>query len=384
MKRITLTVALILAAAPAESREPFPQYGNDLDCPHCAPMEFDRLVALLGDDALRDIMCRLSSQRFTPGRLSSALGMPEGQVLRRVKTLQSWGLVRLLRRDSATTIVEPLPGDGGRTLRRWAFKYCPLGDECGSPTGDVDPIRDDVYPVRVAAHGPGGVANNLDSESDHEAARKRMVAEIDEEVLHTFVYTGRQTLSDRVRDAMLKTPRHEFVPPELRHLAYENHALPMAGGQKMPPPFIVALMTDVLDLEPNDVVLEVGTGSGYQAAILSSLARTVQSIELLEILFTQVTDRLARLGYQNVETRHGNGNQGWPDNGRFNAILSTAAAEKIPEPLLRQLAPGGRMVTVVDGEGDVKNITLVTKALDGSISERKVLSVRHVPLAGKS
>ena len=377
MKRVTIAVALILAAAPAAGTEPFPRYGNDLDCPHCAPMEFDRLVALLGDDALRDIMCRLSSQGFTPGKLSSALGMPEGQVMRRVKTLQRWGLVRLVRHDSATTIAEPLPGDGARTLRRWAVKYCPTGDECGRPTNELEREMDDVYRVRVASNEPAG--GNLEFNTDYDAARQRMVEEIEEEMLINFVYTGRQTLSDRVRETFLNTPRHEFVPPGLRHRAYENHALPMAGGQKMPPPFIVALMTEVLDLEPNDVVLEVGTGSGYQTAILSSLAKSVHTIEIFEVLFNEVTERLKRLGFQNVETRHANGNQGWPEKGTFNAIISTAAAPRIPEPLLQQLAPGGRMVTVVDGKEDVKQIVLVEKAMDGSITKHDLLAVRHVP-----
>ena len=383
MKHVTIVVTLFLAAAQAECAEPYPRYGNDLDCPHCAPMEFDRLVALLGDDALRDIVCRLSSQGFTPGKLSAALGMPEGQVMRRVKTLQGWGLVRLVRHDSATTIAEPLPGEGARTLRRWAVKYCPTGDECGSPNGVSAPERDDVYPVRVAGNEPQGVGDSLDPNTDFDDARRRMVEEIEEEILHTFVYTGRQTLSDRVRDALLKTPRHEFVPPGLRHRAYENHALPMAGGQKMPPPFIVALMTEVLELEPNDVVLEVGTGSGYQTAILSNLVRTVRSIEIHEVLFNEVTERLKRLGFQNVQTRHADGNLGWPGNGAYNAIISTAAAARIPDSLLKQLAPGGRMVTVVDGKDGVKNIMYVEKAMDGRITERNLLSVRHVPLAGK-
>ena len=203
------------------------------------------------------------------------------------------------------------------------------------------PERDDVYPVRVAGNEPQGVGDSLDPNTDFDDARRRMVEEIEEEILHTFVYTGRQTLSDRVRDALLKTPRHEFVPPGLRHRAYENHALPMAGGQKMPPPFIVALMTEVLELEPNDVVLEVGTGSGYQTAILSNLVRTVRSIEIHEVLFNEVTERLKRLGFQNVQTRHADGNLGWPGNGAYNAIISTAAAARIPDSLLKQLAPGG-------------------------------------------
>ncbi len=388
MKRVTIAVALILTAAPAEASEPFPRYGNDLDCRHCAPMEFDRLAAMLGDEALRDLMCRLSSQRFTPGRLSSALGMPEGQVLRRVKTLQGWGLVRMVRYDSATTIVEPLPGDGARTLRRWAVKYCPLGDECGRPAGDADrddvyANRDDVYEVRVASKEALSAGNNLVFNPDYSSARERMVAEIEDDMLATSVFTGRQTMSDGVRNAISKTPRHEFVLPELRHRAYENQALPIAGGQRMPPPFIVALMTEVLDLEPNEVVLEIGTGSGYQTAILSRLVSRVHSIEIVEILYIEATERLKRLGFLNVEPRAADGFRGWTEKGLFDAIIVTTAMDRIPETLLRQLVPGGRMVGVVNGTADLKQIVLVKKAMDGSISKRNLLSVRHVPLTGK-
>ena len=126
MKRITMIVVLLLTAVPTEATQSLPRYGYDAGCSKCVPMEFDRLVSVLWDEALRGIICRLSSQRFTPASLSSALGMPEGQVLRRIKTLQGWGLVRMVRRDSATMIGEPLPGDGSQILRRWALKYLSL------------------------------------------------------------------------------------------------------------------------------------------------------------------------------------------------------------------------------------------------------------------
>ncbi len=134
MRHLAIAVALILAAVPAEGAESF----SRSDCGYCAPMEFDRLVALLGDEALRDMACRLSSERYTPATLSSALGLPEGQVWRRIRTLQGWGLVRMVRHDSATTIVEPLPGDGAGTLRRWAHKYCPQGDSCGTASTETN------------------------------------------------------------------------------------------------------------------------------------------------------------------------------------------------------------------------------------------------------
>ena len=132
MRILTIAFALLFSALPAKSDEPLPRYGNDGDCWYCAPMEIDRLAALVSDDALRDMVCRLSSERYTPSRLSLATGLPEGQVLRHLNTLRGWGLVRMVRRDSATTIVEPLPGDGAKTLRRWASRYCGTGEECGT------------------------------------------------------------------------------------------------------------------------------------------------------------------------------------------------------------------------------------------------------------
>ena len=133
MKRLALAAALLLAAPPVSGAEPLPRFGDGFTTTYGVAHEFDRLVALLGDDALRDLVCRLSHERYTPGRLSSALGLPEGQVLRRLNTLHGWGLVRLVRHDSARTIVEPLPGGGEATLKRWADKYCAVGDACGRP-----------------------------------------------------------------------------------------------------------------------------------------------------------------------------------------------------------------------------------------------------------
>ena len=138
MKQLALALALLTAATSAA--EAGPNRIFDQECPHCLPMEIDRLAALLGDDVLRDLVCRLSSQRFTPARLSTALGIPEGQVLRRIHTLRGWGLVRLARYDSATTIVEPRPGTGGQTLRRWATRYCPSGDACGTPAAAPEEV----------------------------------------------------------------------------------------------------------------------------------------------------------------------------------------------------------------------------------------------------
>lgn len=136
LKPFVIAVALVIGGSHADGQETAPGLGGDNSSTFGVAREFDKLVNLLGDDVLRDMVCRLSYERFTPGRLSSALGMPEGQILRRINTLKGWGLIRLVRRDSATTIVEPLPGDGARTLRRWAHKYCAEGEACGEPGGE--------------------------------------------------------------------------------------------------------------------------------------------------------------------------------------------------------------------------------------------------------
>lgn len=168
MKFVTVVFALLFSASLARGDEPLPHYANDVDCWYCAPMEIDRLAALVGDDALRDMVCRLSSERFTPSRLGLATGLPEGQVLQRINTLRSWGLVRMVRRDSATTIVEPLPGDGARTLRRWASRYCSNGDECGTQAANTSNEQnrrakrsDRVGTASSQASGGVGLKGNL-------------------------------------------------------------------------------------------------------------------------------------------------------------------------------------------------------------------------------
>ena len=157
MKRLAFMIACLFAALSASGEEPLPRYGNELDCGVCSVMEIDRLTALLGDEALRELVCRLSSERYTLRTLSSALGMPQGQVLRRINTLRGWGLVRMVRLDSANTIVEPIPGGGEQTLRRWAYKYCPQGDACGIPGANVEETR----PTEKALGG--GVASSFAS-----------------------------------------------------------------------------------------------------------------------------------------------------------------------------------------------------------------------------
>ena len=196
---------------------------------------------------------------------------------------------------------------------------------------------------------------------------------------------GRDHLSESVAVAMATVPRHEFVPEELRGNAYANHPLPIGHGQTISQPTIVALMTDLLALGPEDHVLEVGTGSGYQAAVLSEIVTRGQvfTIEIVSELARTARKRLANLGYRNVVVHSGDGYLGLPENAPFEGIMVTAAADEIPAPLLEQLKPGGRLVMPVGGQGETQWLTLVSKDLEGEIDRRVVLPVRFVPLTGE-
>ena len=194
---------------------------------------------------------------------------------------------------------------------------------------------------------------------------------------------GKTGFSGRVLDALNEVPRHEFVPKSELREAYDNHPLPIGHGQTISQPYIVALMTDLVDPEPGDVVLEIGTGSGYQAAVLAGLVEKVYSIEIIEPLADQAKARLARLGYGNVETRLGDGYFGWEEHAPFDAIVVTAAASHVPPPLIEQLKPGGRMVIPVGGRFQVQYLLLVEKAAAGEIVTRQITAVRFVPLTGK-
>ena len=186
-------------------------------------------------------------------------------------------------------------------------------------------------------------------------------------------------LDPRVLDALRRTPRHLFVPAEVREAAYTDSPLPIGHGATISQPFIVAVMTHVAQPEPGDVVLEVGTGTGYQAAVLSPLVRQVYTVEIVAPLASSAADRLKRLGYGNVTVRAGDGYAGWPAHAPFDAILVTAGATHVPEPLVRQLKPGGRMVIPVGPRGD-QRLTLVEKDARGRVSRRTLFKVRFVPL----
>lgn len=192
-----------------------------------------------------------------------------------------------------------------------------------------------------------------------------------------------RTLDARVLAAMREVPRHAFVPQELRRHAYDDRPLPIGHDATISQPYIVALMTDLLEADKHHKVLEVGTGSGYQAAILSRLVREVRSIEIVAPLAERAARDLAAMGYSNVAVRAGDGYAGWPDAAPFDRIIVTAAAPHIPQPLFRQLRPGGRMVIPV-ARGDGEQLMLVTKSARGRIQARAIIPVRFVPLTRSS
>ena len=196
----------------------------------------------------------------------------------------------------------------------------------------------------------------------------------------TRAETGLARMSPAVRAALGKVERHRLVPAAQAFAAYRNHPLPIGAGQTISQPYIVALSTDLMQVDSGSVVLDVGTGSGYQAAVLAEIAARVYSIELVESLGRSAARRLEELGYGNVEVRIGDGYKGWPEKAPFDAIVVTAAAPEVPKALAEQLKPGGRLVIPVGGEGAMQYLKVLTKRADGGLDERRVLPVRFVPL----
>lgn len=212
-----------------------------------------------------------------------------------------------------------------------------------------------------------------------DSMHRQMVAEIAAEANLTASHTGRASFDERVMEVMGKVRRHEFVPVELKAYGYLNTPLPVGFGKTISQPFIVALMTDLLAPSPDDVVLEIGAGVGYQAAILAELARQVYSVEIIEELAQGAERRLQRLGYHNVEIRVANGYYGWPQHAPYDKVIVTAAPDLIPAPLINQLKPGGRMV-IPTGIPDKQQLVLVEKAAGGGITTRDILPVRFSEL----
>jgi len=215
---------------------------------------------------------------------------------------------------------------------------------------------------------------------DYAAQRARMVAEVEAMMAETRGMTGLAALSPRVRAALGKVERHRLVPEPQRALAYRNHPLPIGQGQTISQPYIVALSTDLIAPEPQHVVLEIGTGSGYQAAVLAEIVQRVYSIELLEPLAVTATKALKELQYKNIEIKVGDGYKGWPEKAPFDAIVVTAAAPRVPEALLAQLKPGGRMVIPVGASREEQELLLIVKSAAGKIEQKNILPVRFVPL----
>jgi protein-L-isoaspartate(D-aspartate) O-methyltransferase len=218
------------------------------------------------------------------------------------------------------------------------------------------------------------------AELDYAARRAELVREVERNVRATRAYTDRPELDQQVMAALAAVPRHEFVPVELRDVAYLNRPLPIGQGQTISQPYIVALMTDLADIDESSVVLEVGTGSGYQAAVLAEIVEHVYTIEIVEPLGRRAAETLERLGYDNVTVRIGDGYLGWPEAAPFDAIIVTAAPEQIPKPLIEQLAAGGRLVVPVGAQGHAQTLQRLEKDSAGGLRIDDVLPVMFVPL----
>jgi protein-L-isoaspartate(D-aspartate) O-methyltransferase len=224
------------------------------------------------------------------------------------------------------------------------------------------------------AQQPTGAPSNYDSLRD--AMVRRDIA--------TGVFGRTPVRDEAVLRAMRTVPRHEFVPDDVRPYAYADSPLPIGHDQTISQPFIVATMTEALQVNEDDVVLEVGTGSGYQAAVLAEIVKQVYTIEIVAPLGRRAARDLKRLGYDNVDVRIGDGYQGWPEHAPFDAIIVTAAPDHVPQPLIDQLKPGGRMVIPVGRTGGVQRLKRITKNNDGAPNEETLDLVRFVPMTGEA
>ncbi|HXG08702.1 MAG TPA: protein-L-isoaspartate(D-aspartate) O-methyltransferase [Gemmataceae bacterium] len=241
----------------------------------------------------------------------------------------------------------------------WFCLAAVLAGGCSSPVPPAAP---------PAAPSPPGQAPSTD---DRAAERERMVEQ---------QIARRGVKNERVLAALRKVPRHLFVPDDVRAAAYQDGPLPIGEGQTISQPYIVAFMTEALNPQPGQRVLEVGTGSGYQAAVLAELGAEVYTIELLPTLAAQAKERLERLGYRRVRVRTGDGYKGWPEAAPFDAIMVTCGADHVPPPLFEQLKPGGMMIIPVGPTGGEQWLRVITKGPEGQRQEQDVLPVRFVPL----
>jgi protein-L-isoaspartate(D-aspartate) O-methyltransferase len=214
-----------------------------------------------------------------------------------------------------------------------------------------------------------------------EEQRREMIATIRVIAEHLVAEIGKTALGDQVLRAMAKVPRHEFVPIEVQPYAYLNRPLPIGFDKTISQPFMVAVMTDLLELKPEDVVLEIGTGLGYQSAVLAELAGQVYTVETIDDLAQRAVQRLKREGYTNVEVRSGNGYFGWPEHAPFDKVIVTAAPDLIPPPLINQLKSGGRMVIPV-GLPDAQQLLVVDKDVNGKVRTKEIMQVLFSLLEG--
>jgi protein-L-isoaspartate(D-aspartate) O-methyltransferase len=216
----------------------------------------------------------------------------------------------------------------------------------------------------------------------HDARCATMIMDIEAEYKFTCGITGKCVFPQRIKTAMQQVPRHEFVPQSMQHSAYMNSPLPIGHGQTISQPFIVALMTDLLGTNENHAILEIGTGCGYQAAVLDRLVKKVYSLEIVSALATEAKERLRRLGYNNVEVREGDGYYGWREFAPFDGIIVTAATPEVPEELIDQLKVGGKLVLPVGYPYDRQELVVVSRGENGSIRQEDVLAVSFVPMTG--
>ncbi len=221
------------------------------------------------------------------------------------------------------------------------------------------------------------------AEEDYAMARQEMVRMIEDDVRATRFYLDKEKLDEKTLQMMAKVPRHNFVPENNKNYAYEHRPLSIGYGQTISQPYIVAIMTDLLELKPDSRVLELGTGSGYQAAILSGLVKEVFTIEIVEPLGLAAKERLASLGYDNVTVKIGDGYYGWEEQAPFDAIIVTAAGSHIPPPLSKQLKVGGRMIIPVGTMFMTQQLLLVTKQDKAKLITRQILPVSFVPVTGE-
>lgn len=224
--------------------------------------------------------------------------------------------------------------------------------------------------------------SNAMGEQDFTQLRSALVDEISENRTLLDKVLGQPQLTPEVGQALKQVPRHEFVPAGQRSHAYENRPLPIGYGQTISQPLIVALMTDLMDLQADHRVLELGTGSGYQAAILAHIAKQVYSIEIVPELGERARKTLERLDYDNVSVRVGDGYHGWPEQAPFDAIIVTAAGDHVPPPLVQQLKVGGRLVIPVGTQYFAQQLVLIRKTAEGTLDMQSLLPVRFVPLTG--